>query len=87
MRNFGNKPSGHCGPTMKVVAVSVWRQRAKALQRRTECLARANLCCDMAGRARDAHDEQFLRGMTMVWRLLADESPGVRNAAASEASP
>lgn len=65
----------------------IWRERAEARARRTEYLARAHACRDMAVRAHDTQDKQFLRAMTMVWRSLADKCAGVRNAAAPEASP
>ena len=76
------------GPVMTVagqpVSLSVRRERANARERRTECLARAYACQDMAARARDAHDAQFLRAMTIVWQLLADKSAGTH---APEAPP
>ncbi|MGB9367246.1 MAG: hypothetical protein WCE79_14655 [Xanthobacteraceae bacterium] len=61
--------------------LSVWRDRAKAQGRRTEYLARACRCGDMAVRARDAHDAQFLRAMTIVWQILAGKDADVHNAA------
>ena len=64
------------------VSLSDWRERANARERRTEYLARAYACRDMAVRARDAHDAQFLRAMTTVWQILAD-----RCAAAPEVGP
>jgi hypothetical protein len=54
----------------------IWRERAEARERRTEYLARAAMCRDMAARAHDAQDKQFLRAMTMVWRVLADRPAG-----------
>jgi hypothetical protein len=50
-----------------------WRARAKARGRRTEYLARAYRCGDMAVRAGDGHDAQFLRAMTIVWQVFADQ--------------
>lgn len=58
------------------LSLSVRRERAKARERRTEYLARAYACRDMAVRARDAHDAQLLRAMTIVWQLLADKGAG-----------
>lgn len=69
---------------MNVVAqplsLSAWRERARARERRTEYLARAYACRDMALQAHDAHDAQFLGGMTLIWHLLADKGAGVHNA-------
>jgi hypothetical protein len=61
--------------------LSVWRARAKARGRRTEYMARAYRCGDMAVRASSAHDAQFLRAMTIVWQVLADNDADVHNAA------
>jgi hypothetical protein len=61
--------------------LSVRRAKAKARGRRTEHIARAYRCCDMAVRARDAHDAQFLRAMSIVWQILAGKDAGVHNAA------
>ena len=58
--------------------LSVWRERAKAHRRRTDYLAHAYRCGDLVVGARNAHDAQFLRAMTIVWQILAD------NATASE---
>ena len=69
------------------LSLSVWRERAKARERRTEYLARAYGCRDMAARALDAHDAQLLRAMTIVWQLLADNLAGAHNAAASDVPP
>ena len=57
------------------LSLSAWRENAKARERRTEYLARAYACRDMAVRALDAHDAQVLRAMTIVWQVLADERP------------
>ena len=59
----------------------MWRERARARERRAEYLSRAAMCHDMAARAHNAQDQQFLRAMTMVWRILTDRHAGVRNAA------
>ncbi|MGB9365031.1 MAG: hypothetical protein WCE79_03355 [Xanthobacteraceae bacterium] len=67
--------------------LSVWSARRKAQGRRTEYLARAYRCRDMAVRARDAHDAQFLRAMTTVWQVLADKDADAHHAAAPEAPP
>ena len=67
------------------LSLSARRERAKARERRAEYLARAYACRDMAARARDAHDAQVLRAMTIVWQLLADKCAGAHNAAAPEA--
>jgi hypothetical protein len=64
------------------LSLAVRRKRAKARERRTEYLARAYGCRDMAARALDTHDAQFLRAMTIVWQILAD-----RCAAAPEVGP
>ena len=69
------------------VPLSVWRERAKARERRTEYLGRAYGCRDMAVRSLDAHDAQLLRAMTIVWQLLADKDSGVHNAATPEMLP
>ena len=69
------------------LSLSAWRERAQARERRTEYLARAYACRDMAVRALDAQDAQFLRAMTIVWQLLADKGAGVHNGAAPEVSP
>jgi hypothetical protein len=50
---------------------SVLREVAQGRERRTEYLARAHSCRDMALRARDAHDAQFLGAMSIVWHVLA----------------
>jgi hypothetical protein len=50
--------------------------------RRTDYLAHAYACHDMALRACDAEDEKVLRAMTLVWQILSDRcAPGPRNAA------
>jgi hypothetical protein len=67
--------------------LSVWRAGRKAQGRRTEYLARAYRCGDMAVRACDAHDAQFLRAMTTVWQVLADKDADAHNAAARKVSP
>ena len=66
--------------------IGVWRAEVKARGRRIEYLARAYRCGDMAVRAGDAQDAQFLRAMTIVWQVLADQvlaekDAGVRDAA------
>jgi hypothetical protein len=66
------------------LSLLAWRERAQARERRAEYLARAFACRDMAVRALDANDAQFLGGMTIVWHLLADKGAGVHNAAAPE---
>jgi hypothetical protein len=80
MRSFG-ETSGRPGTVAQPVSLSVRRERAQARERRTEYLARAYGCRDMAARALDTHDAQFLRAMTIVWRLLADKCAGVPDAA------
>jgi hypothetical protein len=60
-----------------VQPLSVWRERAKAREGRAEYLARAYGCRDMAVRAPDAHDAEFLHAMTIVWQLLADKCAGM----------
>ena len=65
----------------------VWREGVLARERGTEYLARAYACRDMAVRAHDTQDKQFVRAMTMVWGLLADKCAGARNTAAPEVSP
>ena len=67
--------------SVRLLSLSVWRDRAKAQGRRTEYLARAYACGDMAVRARDARDAQFLRAMTIVWQVLADKDADVHKAA------
>jgi hypothetical protein len=69
------------------LSLLLWREKAQARERRTEYLARAYACRDMAVRALDAHDAQFLGGMTIVWHLLADKGAGVHNAAAAAEVP
>ena len=69
------------------LSLLLWREKAQARERRTEYLARAYACRDMAVRALDAHDAQFLGGMTIVWHLLADKGAGVHNAAAPDVPP
>ena len=69
------------------LSLSVWRDRAQARKRRSEYLARAYACRDMEVRALDAHDAQFLRAMTLVWRLLADKGAGAHDAAAPDEAP
>ena len=66
------------------LSLLVWRERAQARERRTEYLARAYACRDMALWSLDAHEAQFLGGMTLVWHLLADKGAGVHNAVAPE---
>lgn len=63
----------------RVLALSVWRASAKARGRRTEYLSGAYRCGDMAVRAGDAHDAQFLRAMTIVWQVLADKDADAHN--------
>ena len=63
--------------------LSVRRARAKARGRRTEYIACAYRCCEMAVRARNAQDAQFLRAMTLVWQVLAEKDADVHNAAAA----
>jgi hypothetical protein len=60
--------------------LSVRRATAKARGRRTEHLARAYRCGDMAVQARDAHDADFLRAMTIVWQILAGKESDVHHA-------
>ena len=67
-------------------SLSAWRERARARERRTEYLAHAYACGDMAARARDAHDAQLLGAMSIVWHVLAHQCPGGRNIAAPEGS-
>ena len=62
-------------------SLSVRREKTNARERRTEYLARAYGCRDMAAQAFDAHDAQFLRGMTIVWQVLAGRRDGVHDAA------
>ena len=64
-----------------IVPLSVWRARATTRGRRTEYMARAYRCGDMAARASSAKDARFLRAMTIVWEILADKDADVRNAA------
>ena len=59
--------------------IGVWRARAKARERRTEYIARAYRCGDMAVRACDAQDAQFLGAMTLVWQILADKDADVHH--------
>ena len=80
MRSFG-ETSGGPGTGAQPLSLSVRRERAQARERRTEYLARAYGCRDMAARALDAHDAQLLRAMTIVWQVLADKCAGARNAA------
>lgn len=54
------------------VSLSVWRETAQARERRTEYLARAYACRDMAMHALDPYDAQLLRAMTLVWQILGD---------------
>src|SRR5438045_9190887 len=61
--------------------LSACRATAKARGRRTEYIARAYRCCDLAVRARNAEDAQFLRAMTLVWKALAETDADVHNAA------
>jgi hypothetical protein len=69
------------------VSLSVWRERAQARERRTEYMARAYACRDMAMRALDPYDAQLLRAMTLVWQVLGDKSAGVHHAADPTAPP
>jgi len=73
--------SGRPNTGAQPVSLSVRRERAQARECRIDYLARAYACRDMAERALDAHDAQFLRAMTIVWRLLADKGAGMPNAA------
>lgn len=71
-----------------VLPLSVWRARARGRGRRTEYIARAYRCGDMAVRAGNAQDAQFLRAMTLVWQVLGDQvlagkDAGVPKAAAA----
>jgi hypothetical protein len=59
------------------------RRAREARGRSTEYMARAYRCCDMAVRARNAQDVQFLRAMTLVWQVLAEKDADVPNAAAA----
>jgi hypothetical protein len=61
--------------------LSASRESAKARKRRTEYLTRAYACRDMAVRALDARDAQFLCAMALVWQLLADRCTSAHNAA------
>ena len=47
------------------------REVPKAPDRRTEYLAHAYACHDMALRALDAGDKRTLHGMAIVWQILA----------------
>lgn len=69
------------------VSLSVWRERAQARERRTEYLARAYACRDMAMRVLDPYDAQLLRAMTLVWQILGDKCAGVHHAAGPEVPP
>ena len=73
--------SGRPSTVAQPLSLSVRRERAKARERRTEYMARAYGCRDLAARALDAHDAQFLRAMTIVWQVLADKCASVPNAA------
>ncbi len=70
----GSTPAAGAGQPL---SLSAWREAARARERRTEYLARACACHDMAVRTHDAQDAQFLRAMTIVWELLADGCAGV----------
>ena len=78
--------SGRPSTVAQPLSLSVRRERAKARERRTEYMARAYGCRDLAARALDAHDAQFLRAITIVWQLMADKHAGMHNVA-PEASP
>jgi len=60
------------------LALAVSNDRAKAPDRRTNCLAQAYACADMAARADDAEDKKALRGMTTVWMILAQRDAPAR---------
>ena len=62
--------------TGQPLSLAAWRETAKARERRTEYLARAYACRDMAVQARDAHDAQLLHAMTLLWQILADAGAG-----------
>jgi hypothetical protein len=73
--------SGKPHAAAQPLSLSVRRERVQARERRIDYLARAYACRDTAARTLDAHDAQFLRAMTIVWRLLADKGAGMPNAA------
>jgi hypothetical protein len=79
MRNRSLLPNSFDAPS----PLSVRRARANARRRRTEYMAGAYRCCDMAARARNAQDAQFLRAMTLVWQVLAEKDADVCHAAAA----
>jgi hypothetical protein len=60
------------------LALAVSNRRVKAVDRRTNCLAQAYACADMALRADDAEDKKALGGMTTVWFILAQRDPPAR---------
>lgn len=72
------------GRPAQPLSLAARRERAQARERRTEYLARAYACRDMAVRAPDASDAQLLRAMTIVWQLLADKGAGMHGAAGPE---
>lgn len=74
--------SGSAVDSTAVVRLAARAASRDATERRTVYLAHAYACHDMALRAGDADDEKMLRGMTLVWQILAGTcSPGARNAA------
>ena len=60
------------------LALAVSNDRAKAPDRRTNCLAQAYACADMAAHAADAEDKKALCGMTTVWLMLAQRDAPAR---------
>jgi hypothetical protein len=57
------------------LSLAVSNDRKSVADRRTEYLARAYACGDMALRADDAADKTMLHAMALVWRVLARREP------------
>ena len=74
MRDNAVPSSGSAIDRTNVVPLAARASRREAARRRIDYLAHAYACHDMALRARDAEDEKVLRGMMIVWEILAQRA-------------
>ena len=74
MRDSAVPSSGSAVDRTEVVRLVARASRRDAAERRTAYLAHAYACHDMALLACDADDAKMLRGMTLVWQVLAQRA-------------
>jgi len=66
--------TGSADQDAAVLRFETGRRRRRASPRRTEYLAHAYACHDMALSAEDAGEQRALRAMTMLWQALAQRA-------------